>query len=283
MATISRRGFLRAARNMAIGGTLGALGLWRYVDFEATWFNLQHQLIKVPRLANKLSGLKLVHLSDLHLNTSLTPEIFGTVVDLVNQQDADIIAITGDFIDKWTDLASVAEYGPQLSRLQARFGTFAVLGNHDHREAPGLVREMLLDSGITELANRAEEIKIDNERLFVCGLDDYKYRKNDLEALLADFPEGERGILLVHEPDYADISAVTSRFSLQLSGHSHGGQIHIPVVGPPLTPLYGRKYPRGLYEVEDMLLYTTTGIGTIPPFVRFNCRPEVALFTLLPA
>jgi len=268
---------------MALGGTLGALGLWRYVDFEATWFNMPYQRLEVLGLAEKLRGLKLIHLSDLHLNTSLTPEIFGTVVDLVIQQEADIIAITGDFIDKWTDLTSLDEYVAQLARLQARFGVFAVLGNHDHREAPELVREMLLNSGITELANRAEEIKINGEALYLCGLDDYKVNKHDLDALLSDFPESERGILLVHEPDYADVSAATGRFNLQLSGHSHGGQIHIPLVGPPLTPLYGRKYPRGLYEVEEMLLYTTTGVGTIPPFVRFNCRPEVAVFSLLPA
>ena len=283
MASISRRGFLKAARNMIISSTLGALGLWRYVDFEATWFNLPHQRIKVSGLARNLSGLRLAHLSDLHLNTSLPPDIFGTVVDLVNQQDADLIVLTGDFIDKWTDLTSVNEYVAQLSRLQARNGVFAVLGNHDHREGPDLVREMLLGSGITELDNRAEEIKINGETLYLCGLDDYKVNKHDLDALLADFPEKERGILLVHEPDYADISAVTGRFNLQLSGHSHGGQIHIPLVGPPLTPVFGRKYPRGLYEIEEMLLYTTTGVGTIPPFVRFNCRPEVAIFSLLPA
>ena len=81
-------------------------------------------------------------------------------------------------------------------------------------------------------------------------------------------------------PDYADISANAGRFDLQLSGHSHGGQVNLPFLGPPVLPLYGRKYPKGLYQVRNMFQYTNRGVGVIPPSVRFNCRPEITALTL---
>jgi uncharacterized protein len=86
--------------------------------------------------------------------------------------------------------------------------------------------------------------------------------------------------LLAHEPDYADISAATGRFDLQISGHSHGGQVIIPFIGPLVVPAYGEKYPLGQYQVGNMIQYTNRGVGTINPAVRFNCRPEITIFTL---
>ncbi|MBZ0286049.1 MAG: metallophosphoesterase, partial [Anaerolineae bacterium] len=85
---------------------------------------------------------------------------------------------------------------------------------------------------------------------------------------------------LAHEPDYADISAATGRFDLQISGHSHGGQVVIPFIGPPVVPPYSKKYPLGRYQVGTMIQYTNRGVGMISPAVRFNCRPEITVFTL---
>jgi len=116
--------------------------------------------------------------------------------------------------------------------------------------------------------------------LHLCGLDDYMESKHDLAAVTDQLKTEDCAILLVHEPDFADISAPTQRFSLQLSGHSHGGQIDLPGFGKPVLPRHARKYPRGLYQVGEMWLYTSTGIGMVPPRVRFNCRPEVVQFTL---
>ena len=88
---------------------------------------------------------------------------------------------------------------------------------------------------------------------------------------------------MAHEPDFADKSSVVNRFDLQISGHSHGGQVVIPFFGPPVLPRHGRKYPSGLYKVGGMYQYTNRGIGMVFPYVRFLCRPEVTLFTLGPA
>jgi len=98
--------------------------------------------------------------------------------------------------------------------------------------------------------------------------------------VLALLPDEGCAILLAHEPDYADISAPTGRFDLQLSGHSHGGQVILPFIGPPILPSYSHKYPVGQYQVGSMIQYTNRGLGTVAPMVRFNCRPEITVFTL---
>ena len=280
MAGISRRGFIRAARNMILGGALGTLGGWKYIDFEATWFMLNQRVLKITNLPEAFDGLKLIHLSDLHLGEPINLERLDHIVSLVNEQSPDLILFTGDFIDAHTEPDLIPDYFASLSRMLSRLGSFAVLGNHDHWVDAPLVRSMLAESGIMELDNKAHPISLGGEHLYLCGLDSHMEGLTDLEAVLAGLPDGETGILLVHEPDFGEISAATGRFSLQLSGHSHGGQIYIPYLGPPVTPEHGQKYPRGLYQVGSMQLYTTSGVGMIPPYVRFNCRPEVAEFTL---
>jgi predicted MPP superfamily phosphohydrolase len=234
----------------------------------------------MAQLPPALDKFVLVHLSDLHINPWITPARFAEVVEMVNKQQPDLIAITGDFIDARTAPDQVPAIIEQLSRLDAREGVFAVLGNHDHWNDAGLVRQILESSGVKELPNRVEAINRDQDRLYVCGLDDHRESKDDLDAVLEALPAGEFAILLMHEPDFADTSSKTGRFALQLSGHSHGGQVYLPLYGAPVTPKLARKYPRGLYDVGGMQLYTTTGIGMVPPFVRFNCRPEVAVITL---
>ena len=118
--------------------------------------------------------------------------------------------------------------------------------------------------------------------LHVAGLDDVWEDKHRLDRVLDILPGEGGSILLAHEPDIADEVAATGRFDLQISGHSHGGQVVIPLVGPPRLPPYGQKYPLGHYRIgpEGMHLYTTRGIGMIRPYVRFNCRPEITVYTL---
>ena len=105
----------------------------------------------------------------------------------------------------------------------------------------------------------------------------------DLDAALEGAPDRSTVILLAHEPDFADRVAADGRVALQLSGHSHGGQVRLPFIGAPMLPHLGRKYPYGLRRVGSMWLYTNRGVGVIAPPVRFNCRPEVTLLTLQPA
>ncbi|GHO51114.1 metallophosphoesterase [Ktedonospora formicarum] len=103
--------------------------------------------------------------------------------------------------------------------------------------------------------------------------------KSRLERLLELFPDQEVTILLVHEPDFADVAAVTERIDLQLSGHSHGGQVRLPFLGAPIVPPLGQKYVAGYYTIKSMQHYTSRGLGMLPPQMRLNCRPEIAVFT----
>jgi len=277
---ISRRGFLRAARNLLVGGSLSVLGVYEYIQVQMQWFKLNKLRLPVAGLPEAFDGLKLVHLSDLHFGPWITTERFGDVVQKANRQEPDLILITGDFIDHETPASEIPAFIALLEELEADLGVYAVLGNHDYWRDADLAREMLDQSGIANLSNRIETLKRDGDVLHLCGLDDYLEGRQDLDAVLQALPDQGCALLLVHEPDYADISSATRRFALQLSGHSHGGQVYLPFYGPPIVPQYAEKYPRGLYQVNGMTLYTNAGIGMVRPYVRFNCRPELAVLTL---
>ena len=101
-----------------------------------------------------------------------------------------------------------------------------------------------------------------------------------LDQVLDKLTDDSPAILLAHEPDFADISSKTGRFAMQVSGHSHGGQVIVPFHGPLVLPYLGQKYPKGLYRLGQMVQYTNRGVGMIYPYVRFNCPPEITLFVL---
>jgi predicted MPP superfamily phosphohydrolase len=170
-----------------------------------------------------------------------------------------------------------------FAKLSALCPTIAVLGNHDHMINAGWVERALSLAGVEVLRNAVKTIRRGASELHIAAVDDVRHRMNRLDQVLEALPESGAAILLVHEPDFADVSAAAGRFDLQISGHSHGGQIVLPIIGPPMLPVMGRKYPSGLYHVKSMLLYTNRGIGVTTVNARFNCRPEITLFTLEPA
>jgi uncharacterized protein len=138
----------------------------------------------------------------------------------------------------------------------------------------------MAESGIIELSNEVYPIQRGQARLYVAGIDDYIARNDRLEQVLEQLPEEGAAILLAHEPDFADISARTGRFDLQISGHSHGGQVNLPLIGPLYLPRYARKYTSGLYNVNGMIQYTNRGVGKVHVPLRLNSSPEITVFTL---
>ncbi len=277
---ISRRSFLKLG-----GSLLGYLALasilgLEYIAIEDDWVEITHLTLKVSNLPSNFSGLAIAHITDIHFDRWMTPERFSKTVKMVNALSPDVIALTGDIIESDTPDSLTSGIIEQLADLRARKLKCAVLGNHDHWKDPDLARQILRQSDFQELDNRVYPLTENGQRLFFCGLDDHWEHLDDLDAVTANLPEGSCAILLVHEPDYADISAPTGKFALQLSGHSHGGQISLPFYGPPVVPRYAVKYSSGLYQVEGMYLYTNRGLGMITPRLRFNCRPEIALITL---
>jgi predicted MPP superfamily phosphohydrolase len=167
-----------------------------------------------------------------------------------------------------------------LRLLTPRDATLAILGNHDHWTDARLIRQLIREGGAIDICNAVYTVRRGNRQLHIGGVDDIWEHKDDLPTVLKALPGDEAAILLAHEPDFADTSAATGRFDLQLSGHSHGGQVAIPLFGPPILPRLGQKYPNGLYQVGSMFQYTNRGLGVVSPRVRFNCRPEITIFTL---
>ncbi len=275
---MDRRSFLRlAATGVAAGAGAAALGAGWTTLGEPNWPVVERIDVALPRLPARLDGLRVAQLSDLHVSQYTTASDIGRAAALAMRQSPDLIALTGDFI--WREVWQYAEHLIEpLRSLAAPLGVCAVLGNHDHWEGAALAARVLAEAGVTLLVNRALRLDVDAP-LWLVGLDDVWERKHDIRAALAGTPDEECKLLLVHEPDYAD-QAAGYPVDLQLSGHSHGGQINLPFYGRPVLPYLGQKYPAGLYPVGGMSLYTNRGIGVISPPVRFNCPPEVTLLTL---
>jgi predicted MPP superfamily phosphohydrolase len=169
-----------------------------------------------------------------------------------------------------------------LSVIQSPDGVYAVLGNHDHWTDAVAARHILELCGVVELQNTVTILQRQSAILHLAGVDDHWARASNLDDVLTVLPEDDQAvILLAHEPDFADVSAATGRFDLQLSGHSHAGQFLIPLLNRPIiTPKHGHKYPVGEYRVGVMIQYTNRGLGTIYPAFRLNCLPEITLITL---
>ncbi len=251
---------------------------------EPKEFKVERIPIQLQRLPQAFSGFRIVQISDLHMGGWLNFDRLQQVADLVAAQSPDAIVITGDFL-KGNSFTEPAKQGlidlrRVLSPLAAAFPTFAVLGNHDYHTNPDAIREMLRSCSITDLTNAVFKITRDDQRLNLCGVDDVRHGDVRLDDVLAQLDEDSPAILLAHEPDFADISAATGRFDLQISGHSHGGQIVVPFFGPLVLPVSGRKYYSGLYRVGQMWQYTNRGVGMDRLALRINCPPEITVFTL---
>jgi len=176
--------------------------------------------------------------------------------------------------------ASHAEACARLLRqIEAPHGRWAVLGNHDFATDPRYVTAALRAADIQVLANQALPIEHDGVRFWLAGVNDVLSGTADLDSTLRHVAGGEAVILLAHEPDYADY---VGRYGvdLQLSGHSHGGQVRFPFLPPLYLPDLAKKYFLGLYDVGPLKLYTNAGLGTVNLPIRWNCPPEITLLTV---
>ncbi len=264
---MSRREFLRGT--IAVG--VFSLGFGSYSYFWGLHRpTVERKDISLKVLPSRLDGFRVAQLSDIHYGPYLSSADLAAVVETVNQLHPDIIVLTGDYVsvplfgNKSQAFRETIPCAQVLGGLGARRRVFAVLGNHDHEANPDLVSEALESHRITVLRNHALPVEEDGVRLWIAGIDDVLTGVPDLHKTLRQIPANEVTVLLAHEPDYADAA---SRFPvhLQLSGHSHGGQVRLPLLGAPILPSLARKYPAGLRQVGNLPLYTNRGIGVIDP------------------
>jgi predicted MPP superfamily phosphohydrolase len=244
---------------------------------EPFWFEVKQIEITLPHLDRAFAGYRIVQISDLHAGDIINRKQLNSVIDAVNEQKPDLVVITGDHVSRLprrhVDLLDI------YARLHPRDGALAILGNHDVYNDADPIRTALKMNGIKLLENDVYTLKRDRATLHIAGVGDVFAKEDKLDRVLAQLPPTGAAIMLAHEPDFADEVAATKRFGLQLSGHSHGGQIRLPFFDG-YVPELAQKYPLGRYQVGDMIQYTNRGIGSVKIYARFNCRPEISVFTL---
>lgn len=273
-------------RNFLMGGAAvlaASVGVSLHAHDLATRTVLSRVSIELERWPRELDGFELVQLSDIHFGTFTTEEYLSDIVEQVNALKPKLIVITGDFVTKLSDSkrsALAAEpCGQVLKKLIAPLGVYCVLGNHDALTDPVTVTGALRASGQLVLDNQSVGLEQDGRRFWLLGGGCFTRGNTKLWECVRGVPREEPRILLVHEPDFADH---TERYviDLQLSGHSHGGQVRFPIVGALYLPPLGRKYPMGLYKLPTHQLYTNVGVGSIGVPMRLGCPPEISLITL---
>jgi predicted MPP superfamily phosphohydrolase len=248
--------------------------------FERYWIQTKHVQLSSSRLPVHFSGLRVVQFSDVHLGDFYSLTQLSKAVSHINQLKPDLIFFTGDLYDAQHGIAS-EDCIPVLAKLKATYGKWAVLGNHDYLSGVQKIINLMHKSGFTVLKNNSQQIVLQGNHINILGLDDWLRGKPNLPKALRGLDPADFTISLVHEPDYADI-AVNFPIDLQVSGHSHGGQVRIPGIGAMITTKKGRKYVQGLYQLQGSRLqvYANSGLGMTFLPIRFYCRPEVTLFTL---
>ena len=236
--------------------------------------------IAINDLGWNFNNFKILNLTDIHLGQWINPDYLSDLIDYVNTLNIDLITLTGDYFSY--NLYDYDKYLEEsFKKLKAKYGKFGVLGNHDHWMSSERVRTIFKNSGVIDLSNDVFTLKRDNDYLNICGVDSYTVCADDLDKVISKLPKNIPSILLAPEPDFAKESSQTGLFDLQISGHSHGGQLIIPKF--ETTPFRGpnsTKYPVGLYKVGDMIQYTSKGLGTNSFRIRINCKPEITIITL---
>ena len=255
------------------------------VLFEPNRPHLVRKNFFLSRWPEKLDGFTIALLSDFHYDPHFSVHPLHAAIPIVNNLRPDLIVLAGDFVSapSFGDVrkaAFAAEPCAQLLRqMTAPEGLWAVLGNHDVETDPEHVTSVLQAENIHVLANQSRAIERNGARVWLAGVNDVLGGTADLQETLRRVPASEAVILLAHEPDFAD-EASHYPVDLQFSGHSHGGQVRIPLLPPLYLPSMAKKYVLGTYQVGPLTLYTTAGLGTVGVPVRLNCPPEITLVTL---
>lgn len=274
---LDRRKFIKlSAASVATIG-LGGIG---YSFAARQKVEVSRVEVRLARLPVEFDGLTIAQMSDIHHGPFTSTDYLGRCVEIVNHLRPDLIALTGDFV--FGSSRYVEPCAEALRPLRARIGVYAVLGNHDYYHSAGHIARALRRAGINLLVDGRERLEQRGAKLWLMGMDDLWYGQPDLDRVMRDLPESEAKITLAHNPDFIEVFAARGKqVDFILSGHTHGGQVRLPLLGAPYLPSkYGQRYAMGLNHKGPTQIYTTRGIGTVGPPVRFACPPEIVHYTL---
>lgn len=273
----TRRQFLtRWARLLvpAFSGA-GALGSYGYANLrERHQLAIEKHEIKLELGECAPSQFRIVTLTDLHFDPLYEHWFLQKCVTQVNALKPDLVFLTGDFISHSSK--RINELAEILGELRASSTVAACLGNHDFWDKPGNITKALEKAGISVLMNQHTRSVVKDGQVTIAGLQSVWGGHPDWSRASRGITAGERVLMLMHEPDYADLLSSDKRIALQCSGHTHGGQVRLPGYGALILPRYGKRYQAGIYRVRGMQLYVNRGIGTVDKHVRFFCQPEIS-------
>jgi predicted MPP superfamily phosphohydrolase len=266
-------------------GCLGTAGYGRF--FEPEWLRIrQHEVAVTKR--SRGSSVKLLHLSDFHASPVVSLSFIEKAIRHGLEQKPDLICLTGDFITLGYE--KVNGYAKILSSLSKHAPVFACLGNHDgglwasgrggHRNTE-FVRDLLKQAGISLLHNSAQPIQLRDWRITLAGLGDSWAEEMMPEIAFTSLPAepSDAVLALSHNPDTKQMLKAYE-WDLLLCGHTHGGQLRLPLIGAPFAPVRDKKYVEGLHRWNERWIHITRGVGSLFG-LRVNCRPEISLLTLV--
>ena len=257
-----------------------AIQIIAFLYWQTNKIVIHTQIIKDSQLASFFDSLKVVQISDLHIDSFGSRE--KKLIDLIDKINPHLIFVTGDFVGKDSNLNPVIEV---MGRIAENREVFVVLGNSDHEfknreiDTKKLI-EGLKEKGVHILVNQSIKLKLATDSLYIIGLDDNYLWKDDFFIATANLPSKSKKILLAHSPDIAS-KINLDNINLILSGHTHGGQVKLPFLGAIYTNRTCNsafKFVSGLYYYQKVKVYVNQGIGTSFFPLRFLCRPEITLF-----
>jgi hypothetical protein len=276
----------RVATAEAVGIAFGALASAAFVDgflLEPFQLDVSRLEIAFSQLPAGFDGLKIAQLSDLHLHR--VSRAYRTAIDVIGREHPDLIAITGDLVDRADQTAACLAFLTEL-RAAAKVPVVAVPGNWDHRAFPtkqsiaAWYRRLHAETGIRVLANQNVVLHRHGDRIWLVGTDDPYFGHADLDTSFKGVPDSAFALVLTHAPEAFEELAERLPARLVLAGHTHGGQVRLPFIGALRVPSrYGTRFARGLFKLGDTVFYVNAGMGTSHLPVRFLCRPEVTFIT----
>ncbi|UNK21278.1 metallophosphoesterase [Paenibacillus sp. N3/727] len=280
---------LRVLFLIMIGMLLLAAGTYYYAtQIEPTRLTVTYHAVESPALPESFQEIKIAQFSDTHLGEGYSNFQLRQLVQRLNGEEPDMVVFTGDLFDSvWRSSASIEEVPDILSEIEAPLGKYAVYGNHDRGGGGSRVyQEYMKKAGFHVLVNDTADIMLcSGETITIAGLDDYLLGRPDAGGTLSSLNENHFNMLLVHEPDVAD-RLLDYPLDLILSGHSHGGQVNLPVLGTLIRTSLADNYISGMYGLSGSergtRLYVNRGIGTTRYKIRLGNPPEISIFTLIP-
>ncbi|MBT2687825.1 metallophosphoesterase [Bacillus sp. ISL-47] len=281
---VSRRSFLKRALGFAAAAFgLSAGGYYYARDIETRLLDITNHKILNNAIPQAFNNVKIVQFSDTHLGFHYDLNQLEELIEKINNIKPDIIFFTGDLMDEPNKYSEANQIAPLLQNLEAPLGKFAIYGNHDHGGYGSDIYKTIMDeAGFILLLNENYKIDVSGSSIHVIGIDDAMLGRPDIKLAVENIEEDSYKILLSHAPDLAD-GASSFGIHLQLSGHSHGGQIKIPFFGALVKPPYAERYHEGFYKIgsqDPLTLYVNRGLGTTRLPFRFLSRPEMTVFTL---